>query len=148
MSLQGLVLLAVDTAQEEAECLNAVADWFLQATFDMVHVVHVPVQFEETMRRAGSDQARITGYRDDLVRKAQSTLNTIGEGLNNRSTPVSVQVLTGDPSSVLLRLSENPNTELIVLEPGSSSQIHQALLGSVTRRVLRAALCDVLVLRT
>ena len=141
------VLIAVDTPYECSGSFDAVADWFAQAEFELVHIVQVPVQFEEAMLRAGSSQARIMGYSDALVLKAQSCLHTITEQLNNRVARFTPRVMTGDPTTTLVSLSRNIDTELIALEPRSSSRIRQALLGSVTRQLLRAAMCDVLIFR-
>ncbi len=141
------VVMAVDTSDEPGGVLTVAPDWFPQAEFELIHIVQVPVQFEEAMLRAGTSEARIVGYRDALEHKAQASLRTIGEQLKSRAARFTTRVMTGDPTNALVRLSRSPETELIVLEPGSSSRIRQALLGSVTRQVLRAAMCDVLIYR-
>lgn len=142
------VLIAVDTSDEPGAVATVAPVWFPQADFELLHIVQVPVQFEEAMLRAGISQAKIIAYRDALEHKAHALLRSISEQLKNRAARFTTRVLTGDPITALVRVSCNSNTELIVLEPGSSSRVRQALLGSVTRRVLRASMCDVLIYRS
>jgi nucleotide-binding universal stress UspA family protein len=56
-------------------------------------------------------------------------------------------VLVGDPAKSLIRMTRSPKVDLIVLGPGNTGRMRRALLGSVSRRLLRNAACDVLIHR-
>lgn len=64
------VVVATDTSDESGAVVAFVAALFPLAGLHLVHVVQIPPQFEEAMRRAGHGQASIVAHRDALIRKA------------------------------------------------------------------------------
>lgn len=142
------IVLSIDTFDDSAVVAPFVAALFPLAGLQLNHVVQISTQFEVAMQRAGSGQAGIVAHRDALINRAKKFLRDLSQKLANRPQRTVVRVVVGDPATSLVRATWNPIVELIVLGPGSTSRIRWTLLGSVTRRVLRAATCDVLICRT
>ncbi|MBK7168318.1 MAG: universal stress protein [Pseudomonadales bacterium] len=139
------VVVATDASDESGALVAFVAALFPLAGLRLVHVVRIPPPFEEAMRRAGHGQASVAAHRDALVRKAKACMHAISEQLAHRPTQSTTRVIASDPAKSLVRATRDPHVGLIALGPGSTSLIRRALLGSVTRRVLEAASCDVLI---
>jgi len=139
------VVVAVDPSDESGAIVTFVAALFPLARLRLVHAVQISSQFEEAMRRAGHGQASLAAHRDALVRQAKACLRDLSEQLAHRPARSSTWVAVGDPAQLLARTTRNPQVGLIVLGPGSPDLIRRALLGSVTRRVLQTAACDVLI---
>ena len=139
------VVVATDTSDESAAVVAFVAALFPLAGLRLIHVVQIPPPFEEAMRRAGHGQASMAAHRDALIRKAKAYMRGMSERLAHRPTRTTTGVVAGDPARSLVRATHNPQVGLIALGPGSISLIRRALLGSVARRVLQTAACDVLI---
>ena len=140
------VVAAIDTADNSAAIVPFVAALFTPAELSLIHVVQIPHQFKAAMLRSGSGQS-VTAYRDALIGRAKVYLRDLADSLINRPSQIATRTVIGDPATALVRATWNPKVDLIALGPGSTSTIRRALLGSVTRRVLRTATCDVLVCR-
>jgi nucleotide-binding universal stress UspA family protein len=110
----------------------------------LVNVVQVPPQLEEAMLRVEAGEATLTAHRDALVRTAKVHLRDASARLAGRPMRTTTRVIVGDPAASLLRATRSPKVDLIALGPGSPNLIRRALIGSVARRVLRDAACDVL----
>ncbi|MCW9014655.1 MAG: universal stress protein [Gammaproteobacteria bacterium] len=142
------IVVSIDTFDDSAVVAPFVAALFPLARLQLNHVVQITTQFEVAMQRAGSGQAGIAAHRDALIHKAKAFLRDLSQKLAKRPLRTVVRVVVGDPAASLVRATWSPKVDLIVLGPGSTGRIRWALLGSVTRRVLRAATCDVLICRT
>ncbi|AHD02209.1 universal stress protein [Leisingera methylohalidivorans DSM 14336] len=55
--------------------------------------------------------------------------------------------LRGEPAEELIRATQSPDTDLIMLGPNLSSLILRGFTGSVTQRLPRSAACNVLICR-
>ncbi len=142
------VVVSIDTSDDSAAVVPFVAALLPLAGLNLFHVVQISSQFEAVMQRAGYGQASVTAHRDALIRKAKADMRAMSKRLTNRPTRTATRVVVGDPATSLVRATWSPQVGLIVLGPGSTGRIRWALLGSVTRRVLQAAACDVLICRT
>ncbi len=142
------VVVSIDTSDGSGAVVPFVDTLFPLTGLYLIHVVYISIQFEELMRRAGSGTASIAAHRDALIRRAKAHLRDLSKTLDHRPTRSTVRVIEGDPAASLVRATWSPKVDLIVLGPGNTGWIRQALLGSVTRRVLRTATCDVLICRT
>lgn len=142
------ILVAAETTERFGAVVALVAALFPLAGLHLAHVLHIPPQLEEAMLRAGSGQTGIMSHRDALMHKAKAYMHDMSEKLANRPVRSTTKVAIGDPAQSLVRMTRNSKVNLIVLGPDSTSIIMRALLGSVTRKVLRAATCDVLICRT
>lgn len=139
------VVVATDASDESSAVVAFVAALFPLAGLRLVHVVQIPPPFEEAMRRAGHGQASVAAHREALVRKAKAYMRGMSEQLAHRPIPSTTRVVASDPAKSLVRATRDPQVGLIALGPGNTSLIRRALLGSVTRQVLQAANCDVLI---
>ncbi len=110
----------------------------------LVQAVEITPQLEEAMLRIGTGQKGLTAHRNDLTRAAKAHLQALVVETGNAVTS---EVLRGDPANVLTRVTRRQDVDLIVLGPGRTGLIRRAFVGSVTRRLLRDAACDVLVCR-
>lgn len=140
------VVVATDPADDSAAVVPVVAALLPLTGLHLIHVVHIPPQFEAAMLSAGYGQGVAT-HRDALVRKAKTCLSDLTKRLGHRPAGSATRVVVGDPATSLVRATWSPKVDLMVLGPGSTGKIRRALLGSVTRRVLRNAACDVLICR-
>jgi nucleotide-binding universal stress UspA family protein len=130
------VVASIDTSDDSGSVVPFLAALFPSAALHLIHVVRIPPQFEAAMLSAGSGQDVVT-HRDALVTKK----------LPRRPVRSTTRVVVGDPAISLVRATWSPKVDLIVLGPGDTGRIRRALLGSVARRVLRSAACDVLICR-
>jgi nucleotide-binding universal stress UspA family protein len=137
----------INHADSSASLVSYVAKLLPSVKLSLLHVVQIPLQFETVMLSAGSGH-NIAAYRSGLVRKAKKVLHKLTQNLNQREKSTTIRVIIGDPATKLAQATWNPKVDMIVLGPGSLGKIRRALLGSVTRRLLRNAACDVLVCRT
>lgn len=115
------------------------------AAFEFVHVVEIPLGFEQAMLRAGTSQKEIDRYRHARAGEAR---HQIGAFLAQADLPparMKLRIVQGDAAQALVRLTRRGRTDLIALGTHGGNALSQALLGSVARHVLRAAGCDVLV---
>lgn len=142
------VVVSIDTSDDSATVVPFVAALLPLAGLHLLHVAQIPHQFEAAMLRAGSGQAGITAHRDALIHKAKLSLRDLSKRLEHRPKRSATRVIAGNPATSLVRATWNPKVDLIVLGPGNTGRVRRALLGSVTRRVLRSAACDVLICRT
>lgn len=141
------VVVATEASAESAAAVAYAAALFPSAALYLIHVVQVPLQFETAMMRAGAGQAGIAAHRHALTREAKAHMREMSEMLANRPVPSKTRVVVGAPAKLIVQATWSPKVDLIVVGPGSASVIQQALLGSVTRRLLQEAACDVLVWR-
>lgn len=142
------IVVAIDPADKSRKVVPVVAALFPGAALSLVHSVYISPQFEEAMRRSGTGTAGLAAHRDFLIFQAKSCLRDAAKGLEPRSLRATIRVVVGTPAEALIRATWSSKVDLIVLGPGSTGRLRQALLGSVTRHVLRKASCDVLVFRT
>lgn len=139
------VVVATDTSDESDALVAFVAALLPLARLSLIHAVQIPPQFEEAMRRAGHGQASVAAHRVALVHKANTYMRGMSERLAHRPTESTSRVVASDPAKLLVRATRDPQVGLIAVGPGRTSLIQRALIGSVTRRILQAATCDVLV---
>jgi nucleotide-binding universal stress UspA family protein len=133
------VAVGVDFSPPSAAAIQAARRVAADASLELVHVTDIPLGFQQQLARAGTSLADIEKYRrakaaslaDELSRFARASVGT----------EVAICVLEGDPGTSLARY----DTDLVVVGPNGRGLVLQAVLGSVTRRVLRDAVGDVLV---
>jgi nucleotide-binding universal stress UspA family protein len=140
------IVVAIDTAGDFDALAPSVNALFPAAGLSLIHVVQIPPQFEAAMLRSGSGES-IGVHRDALVDNAKSALRQIAQTLKNFPIRITTKAVVGNPATLLVRATWSPKVDLIVLGPSDRSTGWRALLGSVTRRVLKTATCDVLIFR-
>jgi nucleotide-binding universal stress UspA family protein len=76
-------------------------------------------------------------------RKARAQLDTLLEGPRDPRVKIRVHIERGAPSSQILEVAREENTDLIVMGTHGHSGLGRVLLGSVADRVVRLAPCPV-----
>ncbi|CAM5569439.1 universal stress protein [Eoetvoesiella caeni] len=115
------------------------------ASRELIHVFDIPLAFELAMLKANTSQTEIDRYRDAKAKTARrQVIKMFGE--NGRLPKAArVRIIQGDASITLIRASRRRATDLVILGTQGENAIAQHLLGSVARKVLTNARCDVLV---
>lgn len=138
------IITAVDFSPMSFEAARIAAEIAPQARLDLVHVLEIPLAFEQAMLMAGTSQARIEQYRHAKAR-------TAGEALKAARAEISAtggtRVIRGDPATVLVRLARSARTDLVALGVQGRSAVSDMFPGSVARRLLAASSCDLLLAR-
>lgn len=137
------VLLPLDDPDRAGDAVDAAARWAPDATMLAVHAIRVPM--ESSMRLAGADDQAIARVR---ARARQQAARRFAELQAPLAAPERwrLTVVEGDPFPVILDQAATARADLIVIGRQGRAPWQEFLLGSVTRRVLAAAPCDVLVL--
>ncbi|WP_341864193.1 universal stress protein [Gymnodinialimonas sp. 57CJ19] len=138
----GHVVLATNGADGALAMSRFVSEILPGAELTLVQAVQIPPQLKEAMLRVGSRKAELTAHRKKLVKAAEDYLGDVTSRLKRR---VATRVLQGDPLRTLTRLCKTPDVDLITVGQGRDSLIRRAFIGSVSRRLLRDARCDVLI---
>ncbi|MFN7163858.1 MAG: universal stress protein [Hyphomonas sp.] len=140
-------LVSIDYSEQSIAAARAVCKLAPDARLQLVHVINVPLAFEEVMLRAGTSAADLARYRMSRIASARNALRTFARetmGFEKAAT----RILEGEPGPVLCRLARSKSVGVLAIGPHGRGAVVSALLGSVTQRVLREAACDVLVAST
>ena len=138
----GGVMLATNGNDDALKASHFVSTLLPENQLHVVQVVQIPPQLKEAMLRAGSQTAELAAYLRNLAKNAEGHLKDLSE---KSGLGVTSEVLKGDPVKTLTRLCRHQDFDLIALGQGRSSLIRRAFIGSVSRRLLRDAACDVLI---
>ncbi len=88
---------------------------------------------------AGLEERLIQHHKDLLDKFTKQRVSQIGSDLNIRQV-----VKLGEPYKTILNCAKDENVELIVMSTHGRSGLPRMMLGSVTEKVLRSAVCPVL----
>ena len=138
------VAVAVDFSPRSATVVKEARRLAPEAALQLIHAIDIPLMFQAAMLRAGTPQIEMERYRSARVDKARDDLSAFVCAVVG-AEKVTTRVLEGDPGPVLVRLSRARRVDLLALGPHGRGVIRQAVLGSVTLRVLKEAVSDVLV---
>ncbi|WP_424990821.1 universal stress protein [Fluviibacterium sp. S390] len=138
----GRVVLAIDGPDAAPAALSFVGALLPDAALHLVQAVEVAQQLEESMLRVGLPRSDLVAHHDVLAQAAESHLRALTGALE---TGVTWQVLRGEPSAELTRMTQDADVDLIALGPNRSGLVRRVFMGSVTQSLLRDAACDVLV---
>jgi nucleotide-binding universal stress UspA family protein len=84
---------------------------------------------------------------EDLATPARRDLERIANGLRAKGMYVDTKVVVNELAAVSI-LTEAESTDMIVLTTHGRGRVARFLLGSVTDKVVRAATCPVLIVRS
>jgi nucleotide-binding universal stress UspA family protein len=135
------VLAAVDLSPASMAVVEAAARIAAQATVTVAHAFCVP--FERHLHLAGASEEKVAAYRARARDESSAQIERLLAG-SDRSRWLGV-VEHGDPAPMILDLQRRQRMDLVVVAKNPRSALTDSLLGSVTRTVLAAAECDVLV---
>jgi nucleotide-binding universal stress UspA family protein len=141
------MVAAVDFSPQSAAAVRQARKLAPEAKLQLVHAVEVPLTFEQSLLRVGTSQAQIEEYRSVRTAKARDELAAFARDIAG-DHKVSKRLIEGAPGPALVRISRGRSVDLLALGPHGRGVVLQALLGSVTQRVLREAECDILVATT
>jgi len=85
-------------------------------------------------------------YYRHLREAAASTLQEVRDTLP-KELSVDIAVVRGKPAQAIAQFAQENGCDLIIMATHGTSGLQQAILGSVTRRVMHLATCPVLVVR-
>ncbi|MEP7456575.1 universal stress protein [Phyllobacterium sp. SB3] len=138
------VMVAVDFSAQSAAAIKDARRLAPGASLKLVHAVDVPLGFTQAMLRIGTSRNEIERYRSARADKARRELLAFARDVVGVDKP-DIRVLDGEPGPVLVQLSKVSRVDLVAIGPHGRGAVRQALLGSVTQRVLQQAFCDVLI---
>jgi nucleotide-binding universal stress UspA family protein len=138
------VAVAVDFSHQSAIVVREACRLAPEAAVQLIHAIDIPLTFQQAMLRAGTTRVEVQEYRAARANNARDNLFTFVRAVVGAGK-VTTRVLEGDSGPVLVRLSRTRAVDLLAVGPHGRSLVRQALLGSVTLRVLKEAGSDVLV---
>ena len=97
-------------------------------------------------REAGRSKDR-PALDDALHQAARSTAETTAQALVRRWPDVRVRVADGPPAAAIIRMAKRTRADVIVMGWRGHGAVRRLIAGSVSRDVVRAAPCSVLVVR-
>lgn len=115
------------------------------ASRELIHAFDIPLAFEQAMLKAGTSLSDIERYRDAKAKNAYQQVMSVFSEDGRLPQKVRLRIVRGDASDVLVRASRRRATDLVALGTQGASAVARHFLGSVARRVLANAGCDVLV---
>lgn len=138
------VAIAVDFSSQSASAAKTARKLAPNSSIMLVHVDDIPLTVEQVMLRAETSQIAMEEYRSARIIKARHDLAEFARAVPGLDK-TQMRNLQGVPRTILARLSRSSHVDLLALGSHGRGVVLQALLGSVTQRVLREAACDVLV---
>jgi nucleotide-binding universal stress UspA family protein len=135
------VLVPSDFSPASGAAFDLVERFAPGAAVTVVHAFDVP--FEGKLRFAGVPERAIQAHRERAHREALARLATLEP--NGSGTRLPAIVERQHPVRLILEAEKSREADLIVIGRQGQSMVEEALLGSVARRVLADAQCDVLV---
>lgn len=138
------VAVAVDGSPQSARAFVEARRLASEASFQLIHAVDIPLTFQQAMLRAGTSLVEIERYRAARADKAGEELSAFRRD-TLRASELHLRILDGEPGPALVSFSKSEGVDLLALGSRGRGAALQALLGSVARRVLAEAACDVLV---
>lgn len=134
--------VAVDFSPLSEAAIKAAMALAPEARIQLVHAYEIPLPFQQAMLRAGVRSDEAEQFRQSKVNECRKRLLDLAR---EHSLNAVGKILRGAPGAALVDLSRSGRTDLIALGTQGRNAVAQTLLGSVARRLLVEAGCDVLV---
>lgn len=94
------------------------------------------------------DDQKIDGILEKMIETSREELNKIVAAYASEVIDkCKVEIKTGKPSAIIVDEAEKLNVDLIVIAPRGIGQVHATVFGSTTAKVIRRAICSVLIPR-
>ncbi len=135
------VLVAVDPSDDAMKVLEFAAHVAPRATLQVFHALDDSLMGR--LRSAGVRDDAISAYTAELLGDARTRLDEYVAKLHGRS--IFVKVEPGDARVLIPQQAAAMGASLIVMGKQGMSWLAESIVGSVARRVLEQATCDVLV---
>lgn len=137
------VLVTVDFSEDSVMAARMALKVAPAAHIVFLHAFTVP--FEGYMHAGGIESDVIYRYRVKAAEEARCKLNRFIDELGPRTQLLSRTIAFGHPVAVISEAISSMKPQLIVLGKHGRSHIEEFVLGSVTRRIVDQAECDILV---
>lgn len=137
------VLVPVDFSRASPSSLALARAIAPGASIVLLHAFDVP--YESKLRFAGVDADTIGRYRIAAEREARQRLGALCDAAGLAPGDATPLVLHGDPFRHIVEQEDAGGCDLVAIGKRGESAAGDLLLGSVTREVLTASRCDVLV---
>lgn len=139
------VLVPVDFSEDSLRALRFARVLAPLATLHVFHAYDSP--FEGRLQSVGVSEEALEGYRQSMAVEAEAAMREfLARAADIKNVRSSVEL--GDPRVALCRRATELQSNLIVMGKQGRSWLSEFLLGSVTRRTIESAPCDVLVVPT
>ncbi|MDP2122512.1 MAG: universal stress protein [Hoeflea sp.] len=135
-------VVAIDFSTASEVALQAARTLMPDVQRRLLHACEIPLQFEQAMMRAPVSSVEAQQYRQSRLKQSRRQLRDYARQHGSLET-ASVQL--GSPVQILVNHSRKANIDLMVLGSQGRNALAQSLLGSVARRVVAEAECDVLI---
>lgn len=139
------VAVALDFSPSSEQALALVAELMPECALQIVHVVDLPLSFEQAMLKAGTPMTKIEAYRRSKAQAARASIDALLGGRNPDGLAPRIHIAEGRPGDVLTAMSREGSMDLLTIGAHGRNVVARALLGSVARQVSRRAACDVLI---
>ncbi len=136
------IAVAMDFSPMSETALNAARTLAPDTPIVLVHACEIPLPFEQAMLRAGTRPEDADRFRQARMDNCRRQLADFAGKCGSRTEAL---VLPGAAGATLVDLSRSGRIDLVALGTQGRNAAAQALLGSVARRLLCEAGCDVLV---
>lgn len=138
------VVVATDPSPPSLSASRAARLLAPEAAMEHVHVVEIPLSFEQALLQSGTSAAEIDRYRRARRDAARERLQAAFADTSG-GAPLKLRIIHGDARDIIVRQARSRRTDLIALGTHGRDMASQMLLGSVARNVLQSASCDVLI---
>lgn len=139
------VTVAMDFSPSAQQALDAAIVLTPRSIIEIVHVVDLPLSFEQALLKAGTSTAEIEAYRRSRREAARHKLKMVLTDKRLEWLTPRVRIVEGSPAEIVAGLSCANDRDLLVLGSHGRNIVTRALLGSVARRALHGARRDILV---
>ncbi|EPX78253.1 universal stress protein [Litoreibacter arenae] len=135
-------VVATNGTDEALDLMRFVSQQLPGVKLRLLQVVHIPRQLKEAMLRTGAGKVAFADHREQLILKAEEHLRLL---VSKSDVSIQPAVAKGDPAKTLVAYCQDQNMDLIAMGQARKNLVSRAFIGSVSRRVLRDADCDVLI---
>ena len=137
-------IAAIDLESGADHVISAARDICRNGNLQLVHVVDLPLPFEQALLRSGWGAVELSRHREALEMDARQRLNELARQAPGPAS-ARTEVIVGETAASLVKLSRRRAVDLMVIGREERGWPLRVLLGSVAFRLLHEAGCDILV---
>lgn len=137
------VLVPVDFSERSTAAIDFARNVAPAAELVLLHAYEVP--YEGQLRLAGVEEAKVVELRKSAREDSLKRLDRLIDEAGLSGATVRRVLVQGQPASGIVEQAKVLDCDLIAMGKQGLRMIEELVLGSVTRRVLEHAHCDVLV---
>ena len=142
-SKYGRLLVAVDFSEASRNLVAAAFSLGKSAEVELFHAISTDNQ--SSLRYAEASEESIKAYRRECMRHANDRLFWLTDSTAARRNRVDSVIGYGDPARQVVVQQQHSGSDLVVVGKHPASALSDFVFGSVSRRVLRYATTDVMV---